>query len=152
MRALAELISLLLEETDAPAVLAAMSGALEPTASTPQALALLGELALAAYDGKRAERVMRSRRWSATRRISAALRVLARAYVMRGDADHGHRHRARRHADDAMRGGFELAEVLAALDRIEEAHQELERLRAPAASRRPRSTGAWRCWPTRPAT
>ena len=61
IRALADLISLLLEETDAPAVLAAMSAVPEPTASDPQALALFGELALAAYDGKRAEEFARRR-------------------------------------------------------------------------------------------
>ena len=36
--------------------------------------------------------------------------------------------------DDPTRGTFELAEVLVALDRIEEAHQELERLRSTKAS------------------
>ena len=34
---------------------------------------------------------------------------------------------------DAQRGGLELAEILASLDRSEEAHQELERLRASGA-------------------
>ena len=43
-----ELTALLLEESDASAVLIAMSGALEPTANSPDTLILLGELALAA--------------------------------------------------------------------------------------------------------
>src|SRR2546422_5831614 len=33
----------------------AMSGAVEPTANSPETLTLLGELALAAYDGQRAQ-------------------------------------------------------------------------------------------------
>ena len=53
-RSMGELTALLLEESDAPAVLIAMSGALEPTATTPETFTLLGELALAAYDGQRA--------------------------------------------------------------------------------------------------
>ena len=53
-KSMTELTALLLEESDAPAVLTAMSGALEPTANSPETLTLLGELALAAYDGQRA--------------------------------------------------------------------------------------------------
>jgi predicted Zn-dependent protease len=49
--------------------------------------------------------------------------------VLRGDADHAIAV-ARSAADaDAVRGGLELAEVLAALDRVEEAHHQLESLR-----------------------
>jgi tetratricopeptide (TPR) repeat protein len=128
MRALADLISLLLEETDAPAVLAAMSAVPEPTAREPQALALFGELALTAYDGKRAEEFAQ-RSLAQDPKDLAALHVLARAYVLRGDADHAIAV-ARSAADaDAVRGGLELAEVLAALDRVEEAHHQLESLR-----------------------
>ncbi|HEX4387317.1 MAG TPA: hypothetical protein VH109_01680, partial [Steroidobacteraceae bacterium] len=53
-RSMSELTALLLEESDASAVLIAMSGALEPGANTPDTLTLLGELSLAAYDGQRA--------------------------------------------------------------------------------------------------
>jgi tetratricopeptide (TPR) repeat protein len=128
VRALADLISLLLEETDAPAVLAAMSAVPEPTASQPQALALFGELALAAYDGKRAEEFAQ-RALARDLADLAALHVLARAYVLRGDADHAIAIARSAVAADPVRGGLELAEVLASLDRVEEAHQQLESLR-----------------------
>ena len=128
IRALADLISLLLEETDAPAVLAAMSAVPEPTASDPQALALFGELALAAYDGKRAEEFAR-RALARDPKDLSALHVLARAYVLRGDADQAIATARSAAAADPVRGGLELAEVLAALDRVEEAHQQLENLR-----------------------
>jgi tetratricopeptide (TPR) repeat protein len=128
VRALADLISLLLEENDAPAVLAAMSAVPEPTAGKPQALALFGELALAAYDGKRAEEFAQ-RALAHDPGDLPALHVLARAYVLRGDADHAIAIAHTALAVDAVRGGLELAEVLAALDRVEEAHQQLESLR-----------------------
>jgi hypothetical protein len=83
--AVGDLVSLLLEETDASAVLAAMSAVPEPTASQPQTLALFGELALAAFDGKRAEGFAQQA-LAHDPKDFAALRVLARAYVLRGDS------------------------------------------------------------------
>jgi tetratricopeptide (TPR) repeat protein len=59
--------------------------------------------------------------------------VLARAYVMQGDAPQAVATARQAQADDATRGGFEMAEILASLDRSEEAHQQLERLRAGGA-------------------
>jgi len=131
-KSMTELTALLLEESDAAAVLTAMSGALEPTASSPDTLTLLGELALAAFDGQRAQGYAQ-RALQQNPSDPAALRVLARAYVMQGDASQAVATARRAAADDATRGGFELAEVLASLDRSEEAHQELERLRAHGA-------------------
>ena len=131
-KSMTELTALLLEESDAPAVLTAMSGALEPTANSPDTLILLGELALAAYDGERAEGYAQ-RALQQQPQDLAALRVLARAYVMRGDGTRAVATARQAAADDATRGGFELAEVLASLDRSEEAHQELEHLRAGGA-------------------
>jgi tetratricopeptide (TPR) repeat protein len=131
-KSMTELTALLLEESDASAVLTAMSGALEPTATSPQTLALLGELALAAYDGQRAQ-TYALRALQQDPKDQAALRVLARAYVMQGDASQALATARRAAADDATRGGFELADVLASLDRSEEAHQELERLRSHGA-------------------
>jgi predicted Zn-dependent protease len=128
VRALGDLISLLLEETDASAVLAAMSAVPEPTASAPQSLALFGELALAAYDGKRAEDFAQ-RALNRDPRDLAALRVLARAYVLRGDAEHAIAIARTAVAVDGVRGGLELAEIYTSLDRVEEAHQQLESLR-----------------------
>src|SRR2546421_1963641 len=134
-KSLTELTALLLEESDAPAVLMAVSGALEPPGSSPETLTLLGELALAAYDGERAQGYAQQA-LQRDPKDPAALRVLARAYVVRGDAPQAVATARQAKAHDATRGGFELAEVLASLDRNEEAHQELEHLRssgAPAA-------------------
>jgi tetratricopeptide (TPR) repeat protein len=130
-KGMAELTALLLEESDAPAVLTAMRGALEP-AATPETLTLLGELSLAAYDGQRAatyaQQVLQH-----DPKDAAALRVLARAYVVRGDASQALETARRAKADEANHDGFELAEILASLDRNEEAHQELESLRGSGA-------------------
>jgi len=131
-RSMTELTALLLEESDASAVLTAMSGALEPTANSPETLILLGELALAAYDGQRAQ-AYAQRALQQEPQDVAALRVLARAYVMRGDGSQAVATARRAQAGDATRGGFELAEILASLDRSEEAHQQLEHLRAGGA-------------------
>lgn len=133
-KSMTELTALLLEESDAPAVLTAMSGALEQTATadTADTLVLLGELALAAYDGKRAA-AYAQRALQHEPKDAAALRVLARSYVMQGDVPQALATARQAKADDGPRGGFELAEVLASLDRSEEAHQELERMRAGGA-------------------
>ncbi|HLY52414.1 MAG TPA: tetratricopeptide repeat protein, partial [Steroidobacteraceae bacterium] len=127
-RALSELISLLLEEDDASEVLAAMNAVPEPLASAPQSLALFGELALAAYDGKRAE-VFAQQALAHDPRDFAALRVLARAQVLRGDGERAIATARSGVAVDEARGGLELAEVFVSLDRLEEAHQQLESLR-----------------------
>src|SRR5437763_3053744 len=127
-KSMTELTALLLEESDAPAVLMAMSGALEPPASSPETLTLLGELALATYDGERAQGYAQQA-LQRDPKDPGALRVLARAYVVRGDAPQAVATARQAKAHDATRGGFELAEVLASLDRNEEAHQELEHLR-----------------------
>jgi tetratricopeptide (TPR) repeat protein len=131
-RSMTELTALLLEESDASAVLIAMSGALEPSANSTDTLTLLGELALAAYDGQRAARYAQQALQHDPQDL-AALRILARAYVMRGDASQALATARQAKTDDAERGGLELAEILASLDRSEEAHQELERLRANGA-------------------
>ncbi len=132
-RSMTELTALLLEESDAPAVLTAMSGALEPGANSVDTLTLLGELALAAYDGDRAVRYAQQALQHDPHDL-AALRVLARGYVMRGDASEALAAARQAKNTDAQRGGLELAEVLASLDRSEEAHQELEQLRAHGVS------------------
>ncbi|MGH8268337.1 MAG: tetratricopeptide repeat protein, partial [Steroidobacteraceae bacterium] len=128
IRSLNELISLLLEESDASAVLAAVSGVPEPIASSPQTLVLFGELALAAYDGKRAQEYAQ-RALAQEPKEFAAMRVLARAYVLRGDVANALATARAARVADPVRGGLELAEILASLDRVEEAHQQLESLR-----------------------
>jgi len=130
---LTALTALLLEKSDASAVLAAMSGTLEST-NSPEATALLSELALGAYDAQRAERYAQET-LQHNPKDPAALLVLARSYVVRGDAA-----KAIATAREAVRNNpeqspFDLVDVLIALDRMEDAHQELERLRSklPAA-------------------
>ena len=130
---LTELTALLLEHSDAPAVLAAMSGAFEPASVSPEILSLLGELALDGYDAQRAQRYAQL---ALERNPSdfAAKRVLARSYVVRGDPAKAIATATEARRDDAVRGAFELAEILTALDRVEDAHQELEHLRTTDAS------------------
>ncbi|MGB6604219.1 MAG: tetratricopeptide repeat protein [Steroidobacteraceae bacterium] len=126
---LAELASLLLEEADASAVLSAMAGSVpEPAASSPETLTLFGELALAAYDGERAQKYAQQALEKNPKSL-AALRVLADAYVLEGQNELAVNTARTAAGIDAARGGLELAGILAALDRVEEAHQELESLR-----------------------
>jgi tetratricopeptide (TPR) repeat protein len=130
---LSELAGLMLEKSDASAVLAAMSSALDPAAISPDTDALLAELALDANDAQRAAGYAQQALDRDPKQLGAK-RVLARAYVVRGDAPKAIATAREIMRDDATRGAFELAEVLAALDRIEEAHQELERLRTTKVS------------------
>jgi tetratricopeptide (TPR) repeat protein len=130
---LGELAGLMLEQSDAPAVLAAMSSALDPATTSADTLALLSELALDANDAQRAERYAQQALERDPKQFGAK-RVLARAYVVRGDSQKAIETAREIMREDPTRGAFELAEVLVALDRIEEAHQELERLRGTKAS------------------
>jgi len=130
---LTEFTALLLEQSDAPAVLAAMSGAFELASLSPEVLSLLGELALDGYDAQRAQRYAQLA-LERNPRDFAAKRVLARAYVVRGDPAKAIATATEARRDDAVRGAFELAEILTALDRVEDAHQELEHLRTTDAS------------------
>jgi tetratricopeptide (TPR) repeat protein len=130
---LTALTALLLEQSDAPTVLAAMSTTLE-SAPSPEAISLLSELALSAYDAQRAERYAQQALQRNPKDADAKL-VLARAYVIRGDAAKAIATAREAVHDDPEHGGFDLVEVLIALDRLEDAHQELERMRSkePAA-------------------
>ena len=123
------LTALLLQNSEAITVLAAVSGSLESAQSTPESLSLLGDLSLSAYDAQRAEHYARQALEHDPNDM-AARRVLARAYVIRGDAAKAISTARETMAADPLHSTFELTEVLIALDRIEEAHQELERLRS----------------------
>ena len=125
---LTELAGLMLEQSDPPAVLAAMSSAVDTAVSPPETQALLAELALDANDAQRAERYAQDALDRDPKQLGAK-RVLARAYVVRGEAAKAIQTARDVMKDDSTRGAFELTEVLIALDRIEEAHQELERMR-----------------------
>ncbi|HEY6927937.1 MAG TPA: tetratricopeptide repeat protein, partial [Steroidobacteraceae bacterium] len=133
MLSLTALTALLLEESDAPTVLSAMSSTLESTPS-PEAISLLSELALSAYDSQRAERYA-EQALQRNPKDSGAKLVLARAYVVRGDATKAIATAREAVRDNPEQSSFDLVEVLIALDRLEDAHQELERLRSkePAA-------------------
>ena len=123
------LTALLLENSDATTVLSAMSSTLESAQNAPESLSLLGDLALSAYDAQRAEHYARQ---ALERDPSdfAAKRVLARAYVLRGDATKAIATAREAMQSDPGHSTFVLTEVLIALDRTEDAHQELERLRS----------------------
>lgn len=127
--ALAELAALLVEQADATAVLAALSPALEPTHPAPATLALLAGLSLDGFDGQRALRYAQAA-LERSPQEHAAQRVLARAYVMRGEPARAIEAARAVMQADPHRSAFELAEIYAALDRFEDAHQELERVRA----------------------
>ncbi|MBS0364960.1 MAG: tetratricopeptide repeat protein [Proteobacteria bacterium] len=135
-RNMAQLTALLLAESDAPAVLAAMDGSVVPPVSNaPGAQVVLGEVALAAYDGERAERYARAA-LQQDENEPAALRVLARAQVLRGQGSEAEATARQAQAAHAVPGTFLRAEVLAALDRGAQAREQLLRLRSqggPAA-------------------
>jgi tetratricopeptide (TPR) repeat protein len=126
---LGELAALFLQEADSTATFAALSGALDVDSASPTALALMAELALEAYDVKRAERFAEL----SLKRDPAsydAKHVLSRAYVMKGDAAAALAAAREATKLDPKRGQFEVAETLASLDRLEDARFELERLRS----------------------
>jgi len=123
------LIGLLSDETDSHAVLAALDGSVEAQSTSPALLAAFGRLALESYDFARAERRAQEALARDDKSI-AALRLLAQVRAVRGDSA-GAIAAARQVMEvDGKDGAFQLAETLAALDRMEEARQELERLRA----------------------
>jgi tetratricopeptide (TPR) repeat protein len=130
---LSELAGLMLMQSDPPAVLAAMGTALDPATVSADTLALLAELALDSNDAQRAQRYAQQSLDRDPKQLGAR-RVLARAYVMQGDASKALATAREVMHDDPTRGAFELAEILSSLDRIEEAHQELERLRTTNVS------------------
>jgi Flp pilus assembly protein TadD len=129
---ISQLATALLDEAEAPAVLAVMTAAVgaKPSAAT---LALLAQLSLAAYDPQRAAGYAHQ----ALERepsLTAAQQILARAYVMQSDPAQAIATAREVMLSDPKTYNFELAEILVALGRREEARQELERLRSAGAS------------------
>jgi tetratricopeptide (TPR) repeat protein len=131
---LADLTTLLLEESDPPEVFAAFNGVIGTTGASPARLTLLGELALEAYDAGSAERYALLAVRQSPKDLEAS-RVLARAYVVLGEPTKAIATARDLMREDPRRGMFELAEVYQELGRVEDAHQELERLRAADAPR-----------------
>lgn len=128
------LIQLLSDDPDVGAgpTLAALAPAIDAHSTPALVIGAFGALALEAYDSHdaqlRAQQLLERDAGS-----GGARRLLARVRVMQGDAAG-----AISAAQDAMRvdpGGstFELADVLTGLDRLEEARQELDRLRGTDA-------------------
>jgi predicted Zn-dependent protease len=132
--ALADLTTLLLEECEPPEVYAALSGVADTAHASPTRLALLGELALEAYDAHAAEGYAR-RALSESPKDLQAGRVLARAYVVLGEPARAIATAQSLMREAPRRGRFALADVYQELGRVEEAHHELERLRATNAPR-----------------
>ncbi|MGH8218971.1 MAG: tetratricopeptide repeat protein [Steroidobacteraceae bacterium] len=113
--------------------LAALGSSIDPHKASPLVLAAFGALALEASNFHAAElRVQQLLERDA--QSGTARQLLARLRVLQGDGPG-----AIAAARDAMRvdpaaNRFELADVLTGLDRLEEAHQELDRLRRTDAS------------------
>ena len=131
---LADLTTLLLEESEAPEVFAALNGVIRTAGASPARLTLLGELALEAYDARSAERYALLAVRESPKNLQAN-RLLTRVDVVLGEPA-----KAIAAARDFMRadprqGMFALADVYQQLGRVEDAHQELERLRAGDAPR-----------------
>jgi len=128
----ADLTTALLEEAEAPAVLAVMSTAIGTNASA-ETLTVLAALALDAYDSAQAARYAHQA-LEKKPDLAAAIRVLARVAVMQGDAPEAISQAHAVTEADPKTGRFELAEVLVTLGRREEAREELERLHAAGGS------------------
>jgi tetratricopeptide (TPR) repeat protein len=129
---LADLTSLLLQECEPPEVFAALHGVVDTTHASPARLTVLGELALEAYDAGAAQRyALRALEMSPT--DPQANRILARAYVVLGRPGKAIATAQAFMRAQPRRGMFELADVYRQLGRVEDAHQELERLRATDA-------------------
>jgi tetratricopeptide (TPR) repeat protein len=113
--------------------LAALGQSIDAQTASPVVIGAFGALALEAYDFHAAElRVQQLLERDGG--SGAARRLLARVRMLNGDGPG-----AIAAARDAMRvdpvgSTFELADVLTGLDRLEEARQELERLRRTDAS------------------
>jgi predicted Zn-dependent protease len=131
---LADLTTLLLEESEPPEVFAALNGMIDTAGASPARLTLLGELALEAYDANSAERYALGAVRESPKNLEAN-RVLVRAYVVLGEPGKAIATARGLMREDPRHGMFELAEVYQELGRVEDAHQELERLRAADAPR-----------------
>jgi tetratricopeptide (TPR) repeat protein len=131
---LADLSQLFLQEADASSTFAALSGAIDTGEASAGTLALLAELALEAYDTKHAEELV-ALALKKDPSSYEARHILTRAYVMKGDGAAAVQLARDISTLDTKRGQFELAETLIALDRLEEARAELERLRSTDADK-----------------
>jgi tetratricopeptide (TPR) repeat protein len=128
-------LSLLSDDPDigASPTLAALDKSVDAHSSSLLVLTAFGALALEAGDFNLAEeRVHQVLARDAA--SGSALRLLARVRILRGDATGAIAAAKEAMHADPNGSAFELADVLIGLDRLEEARQELERLRATDAS------------------
>jgi Flp pilus assembly protein TadD len=130
---IAQLTAMLLSAAEAPAVLAAMSGAVPTDTASPAILTLLGELALSAQDLRRAEEYGQLA-LKKNPALFATRSLLAQIYAERGDEVNAVAMAQAAAQLDSKNGTFELAEVLTTLERLDKARDELERLRAGGSS------------------
>jgi tetratricopeptide (TPR) repeat protein len=122
-------IQVLAQQSDATAAFAALDTPLDTPQRSAVVLTALGDLAVEAYDFKRAEHLVQEA-LQRDPKSTDALRLMARIAVLRGDATLA-LSTARQVAQlDPSDGAFEVAEVLQDLGRTDEARKELERLRA----------------------
>ncbi len=128
-------LSLLSEDPDigAPPTLAALGSSIDAHSSSVVVLTAFAALALQAYDFnlavERAQQVLARDATSAS-----ALSLLARVHVLQGDADGAINLARQAMTADPSGAAFELADIYIELDRLEQARQELERLRATDVS------------------
>ena len=122
-------MQVLAEQSDATAAFAALSGVIDTPQRSATVLTALGDLAIQAYDFKRADQLVQEALQRDPKSIDA-LRLMARIAVLRGDATAALSTAREVTRLDTTDGTFEVAEVLQDLGRTDEARKELERLRA----------------------
>jgi tetratricopeptide (TPR) repeat protein len=121
-------MQVLSQQSDATAAFAALDAAIDTPQRSATVLTALGDLAVEAYDFKRAERLVQEA-LQRDPKSTDALRLMARIAVLRGDAGLAESTARQVMQLDATDGAFELAEVLQDLGRADDARKELERLR-----------------------
>ncbi len=128
-RALMASMQVLTQQSDATAAFAALAPVIDTPQRSAVVLTALGDLAVEAYDFKRAEHLV-TEALQRDPKSSDALRLKARVAVLRGDAALALATAREVARLDGTDGTFEVAEVLQDLGRVDEARKELERLRA----------------------
>jgi tetratricopeptide (TPR) repeat protein len=121
-------MQVLAEQSDASAAFAALDAVIDTPQRSAMVLTALGELAVEAYDFKRAEHLVQEA-LQRDPKSTDALRLMARIAVLRGDASLAVATAHEVTRLDATDGTFEVAEVLQDLGQVDEARKELERLR-----------------------
>jgi tetratricopeptide (TPR) repeat protein len=121
-------MQVLSQQSDATAAFAALEAPIDTPQRSATVLTALGDLAVEAYDFKRAEHLVQEA-LQRDPKSTDALRLMARIAVLRGDAGLAESTARQVMQLDATDGAFELAEVLQDLGRADDARKELERLR-----------------------